>query len=120
MLRLPHAQIFRESLVSDIRVVSEGAQDKDWTKARLLDAFSRASALIHQKHPEELTDKYLAAAVLEIEKDARDLREWLWKHCIFLRDEAFLVQMMFDNPHHFFVSMGKFSDLPPELMAASS
>jgi hypothetical protein len=119
ILRLPAAQIFRESNIPSIKVIIEGAPEKNWTKDRLLQAFSRASAQIHQKHPEDLTNRYLAAAVAEIEKDARELREWLWKHTMDLRGEAFLVQMKFENPEHFLVSIRKVSDIPPEMMAAS-
>jgi hypothetical protein len=61
--------------------------------------FSRASALVHERHPERLTKEALVTELQELERDARDLRHWLWNHIVFLGKEGLLVQMgMFGSP----------------------
>jgi hypothetical protein len=116
MLRLPNAQNIGAPQAG-FQIVFEGAQDKDIAFAQLKSMFSRASELVHERHPERLSEGVIDAELTGIERDARQLREWLWTHIMFLHGEGFLIQMgMFDTPS-FFVSISKESELPPNSMS---
>src|SRR4051794_32612549 len=82
-------------------------------------AWSRASALVHERHPERLDGATVATEITLLEEDARKLKEWLWLHIIFLRGEGFLLQMgQFGTPS-FFVSLTRAGDLPEGMYGAS-
>jgi hypothetical protein len=76
--------------------------------------YSRASSLVHERHPEQLTDTQIESELKAIELDASRLRNWLWLHIMFLRGEGFLVQMGQFGTDSFMVSISKIGDLPDD------
>ncbi|WP_374566045.1 hypothetical protein [Ideonella sp.] len=99
LLRLPQSQRLAPSTDPRYKAISDGRPTADLDAADLQGMFSRASALIHERHPERLSEEGLAIELQELERDARALRHWLWNHIVFLGKEGFLVQMgMFGSP----------------------
>jgi len=99
ILRLPEAQRIAPSSDPRYAVVCEGNSAANIGVAELQRMFSRASALVHERHPERLSLESLNGELLELEKDARALRGWLWNHIVFLGGSGFLVQMgRFETP----------------------
>ena len=110
LLKLPSAQRIGPA-VTGFKVVMEGgagsAAGLDQDVGSLLRMFSRASALIHEHHPERYTEAKILADLQEIEADLRKLREWLWLHIMFLCGKAFLVQMGQYGTASFMVNLTK-------------
>lgn len=100
LLRLPEAQRVVASTDPQYSTVCEGNPSVNLSAEDLQGMFSRASALIHERHPERLSQERLAIELQQLEKDAVALRHWLWSHIVFLRDAGFLIQMgMFGKPN---------------------
>lgn len=93
MLRLPASQRVTSSIDPQYSAVCEGNSSADLSARDLQRMFSRASAILHERHPERLSQEGLAIELQELEKDARALRHWLWSHIVFLGNEGFWVQM---------------------------
>ena len=93
LLRLPEAQRVTPSSDPRYGAVCEGNLPANVRVADLQGVFSRASALVHERHPERLSKEALKEELQELEKDARALRHWLWSHIMFLGGSGFLVQM---------------------------
>lgn len=118
LLHLPAAQRLVKP-VEGYKMVLEGgagaAAGYDIDSTELKQMFSRASGLVHERHPERTTAASLAAETDTLEEDLRRLREWLWLHIMFLRGEGYLIQMGQYGTPSFMVPLSKQSDLPPEL-----
>jgi len=114
LLKLPAAQRLEPPPSPEFKMVLAGAGIYDLDVDRLNAAYSRASALIHERHPERLSADGMALELAAIEQDAEQLRSWLWLHTMFLRGEAFLVQMGQAGTKSFMVSLSRQGDLPPE------
>lgn len=69
------------------------APDRDMSVKQLRAAYSRASALIHERHPERIILEAIEAECTALEEDGRRLRAWLWLHATSLHGEAFLLDM---------------------------
>lgn len=93
LLRLPEAQRVIPSTDPRWQVVCEGNPSANVGATELQKMFSSASALVHERHPERLSQEVLDRELQELEKDARSLRHWLWNHIVFLEGSGFLVQM---------------------------
>ena len=93
LLRLPEAQRVTRSSDPLYQVVCEGNPPANVGATELQKMFSRASALVHERHPERLSQETLKGELQELEKDARSLRHWLWNHIVFFEGSGFLVQM---------------------------
>lgn len=99
LLRLPESQKVSCSSDPAYAVVCEGNPSVNIGVTELQKMFSRASALVHERHPERLSRDGLKQELQELEKDAQTLRHWLWSHIVFLGGSAFLVQMgLFSTP----------------------
>lgn len=112
LLRLPSGQTLEASPSVEFKCVFSGAANQDMKLEELKSAYSRASSLIHERHPERLTDEQILIEGALIEEDARRLRGWLWLHIMFLRGEGFLVQMGQHGTPSFFGSIMRVGDLP--------
>jgi hypothetical protein len=98
LLRLPEAQRVTPSSDPQFGAVCEGNPQANIGVAELQGMFSRASALVHERHPERVSQESLNRELQGLEKDAQYLRQWLWNHIVFLGGSGFLVQMgMFGN-----------------------
>ncbi|MBW8830922.1 MAG: hypothetical protein JF606_16140 [Burkholderiales bacterium] len=93
LLRLPEAQRVTPSSDPRFGAICEGNGPANIGAAKLQGMFSRASALVHERHPERLSQETLKREMQELENDARALRHWLWSHIVFLGGSGFLVQM---------------------------
>lgn len=93
MLELPSAQRASESEDPGYAAVFRGAGPKDLDLAALKTMFSRASAMVHERHPERLTPERVNRELAVLKEDGQRLYEWLWLHIMFLKGEAILVQM---------------------------
>lgn len=93
LLRLPEAQRLSPSSDPAFKAVFEGDPSANIGVTELQRMFSRASALLHERHPERLSQESLIGELQELEKDARSLRHWLWCHIAFLGGRGILVQM---------------------------
>lgn len=93
LLRLPEAQRVTPSSNPLYQIVCEGNPQANVGVTELQKMFSRASALVHERHPERLSLETLKGELQELEKDARSLRHWLWNHIVFFEGSGFLVQM---------------------------
>ena len=67
--------------------------ERDLQPHDLYGIWTRASAHIHERHPERLTKETLEKAVAECGADASKLRSWLWSHRVHHKGQLFLVQM---------------------------
>lgn len=114
LLRLPTAQRFEPPPTREYKAVLAGAAQHDVDIDYLKSAYSRASSLIHERHPEGLTGDAIASELSAIEEDAKRLRSWLWLHIMFLRGEGFLVQMGQFGSASFMVPLTRQGDLPAE------
>ncbi len=114
MLVLPSAQRLEPPPSAEYRIVMAGAGSEDLTLNDLKSMYSRASSLVHERHPEELTRTQIESELSSIERDASRLRSWLWLHIMFLRGEGFLLQMGQFGTESFMVSISKIGDLPDE------
>lgn len=74
--------------------------------------FSRASALLHERHPERLLEAQVIAEREALESDLQRLRDWLWLHVMFLKSKGFLVQMGQHGTPSFMTDLTRLSDLP--------
>lgn len=117
LLRLPSAQRLERSSFLDYKAVFNGAAAQDMDLGQLMDAYARASSLIHERHPERLTPERIASGRAAIEEDAHRLRSWLWLHIMFLKGEGFLIQMGLCGTSSFFVPLTRVGDLPADLRA---
>jgi hypothetical protein len=111
LLELPSAQRL-DPPIGEFNIVLSGVAERNLTVDQLSAAYGRASALIHERHPERLTVTRLQAELSSLEDDARSLRSWLWLHLMHLRGEAFLIQMGMFGTSSFFSSLGRVSGLP--------
>jgi hypothetical protein len=93
LLRLPEAQRVTPSSDPRYGAVCEGNLPANVAVAELQGMFSRASALVHERHPERLSQQTLEVELQGLEKDARALRHWLRSHIVFFCGRGFLVQM---------------------------
>jgi hypothetical protein len=114
MLVLPSAQRLNPPPSDEYKVVIAGAGSEDISLTELKSMYSRASSLVHERHPEQLTDTQIESELKAIELDASRLRNWLWLHIMFLRGEGFLVQMGQFGTDSFMVSISKIGDLPDD------
>ncbi len=115
LLKLPCAQRIEPSPSPEYEAVLAGAGEFDLNAGYLRSAYSRASALVHERHPERLSTSTVVAELAAIEADAERLRSWLWLHIMFLRGEGFLVQMgQFGTPS-FMVPLTREADLPSNI-----
>lgn len=115
LLRLPSAQRIKPPISEDHKFVLEGAGSEDWTLDMLKQAYSRASALVHERHPEQLENNDIRNELDALVQDATKLRSWLWLHMMFLKGEAFYVQMgQFGTPS-FITSLTRLADVPESL-----
>lgn len=96
LLRLPTAQRLGPPQDGFAMILEGGAgaaKGLDLDKDALLGIFSRASALVHERHPERLSGEKVTAELAAVELDYQRLRDWLWLHTMYLTDAAFLIQM---------------------------
>lgn len=93
LLCLPQAQRIDPAPSPGIKVTFRGAGDEDLDLDALKAAYSRASALVHERHPERLDQGTVEGEIALLEEDARRLRAWLWLHITFLKGSAALLQM---------------------------
>jgi hypothetical protein len=114
MLVLPSAQRLEPPPSAEYRIVMAGAGSEDLARDDLKSMYSRASSLVHERHPEQLTSTQIENDLNSIERDASRLRSWLWLHIMFLRGEGFLVQMGQFGTESFMVSIKKMAELPEE------
>ena len=114
MLVLPSAQRLEPPPSDEYRIVIAGAGSEDLSLTELKSMYSRASSLVHERHPEQLTNTQIESELSAIEIDASRLRNWLWLHIMFLRGEGFLVQMGQFGTTSFMGSISKIGDLPDE------
>jgi hypothetical protein len=112
MLSLPRASRPETTTLPDTKFGLRAALSENLSLEQLKAAYSRASALVHERHPEEITAKLDTETVL-IEEDARRLRSWLWLHIMFFPGGMFLVQMGQYGTTSFFTTHRGESDLPP-------
>jgi len=117
LLKLPTAQRVGMPLLG-FQLVLEGgagaAAGLDLDKTNLLEMFSRASSLVHERHPERLTEEKVSSELLAVENDLHRLRGWLWLHTMYLRDSAFLIQMGQYGTSSFFVNLTRSEDIPAD------
>ncbi len=114
LLNLPAAQRIEPSPSSKYKVVLVGAMSENMNRQELDAAYSRASALVHERHPERLTSKAIVEELEAIREDARHLKSWLWLHLMHLRGESFLVQMGQFGSSSFFRPLTRRGDLPAQ------
>lgn len=114
MLKLPHAQRVTPSSDPSYKAVFIGHPSANIGGDELASMYSRASALVHERHPERLTVSVIDEELRGMEDSARRLRDWLWLHIIFHQGEGFLVQMGQFGSASFFGSIGRVGDLPSE------
>jgi hypothetical protein len=121
LLRLPAAQRLDPTPVEGFATSYSGSGDGglaaglDLDVPTLMQMFSRASNLVHERHPERLADAQIEAELAAIEDDLRKLNEWLWLHIMFLRGEGFLVQMGQFGTSSFMVPLTRLSELPADV-----
>ncbi|RWO81627.1 hypothetical protein [Mesorhizobium sp.] len=115
LLRLPNAQRIGEP-TPFARMTLEGgaglAKGLDLDAGTLKAMFSRASALLHERHPERLLEAQVIAEREALESDLQRLRDWLWLHVMFLKSKGFLVQMGQHGTPSFMTDLTRLSDLP--------
>jgi hypothetical protein len=112
MLKLPCACRVAPSIDPIYKAEFNGNGSVDLDREVLESMFSRASALVHERHPERLPEHIVRNELQAIEEDSQRLRDWLWLHMIFHKNELFLVQMgQFGTPS-FFGSAEKVAELP--------
>jgi hypothetical protein len=101
LLHLPSAQRMG-TLEPGFAAVLEGgkgaAAGLDVAPSELLSMYSRASALVHERHPESIVSERLSKELAAIEADLCRLKNWLWLHIMFLSGTGYLVQMVY-KPH---------------------
>lgn len=107
LLRLPEAQRVTPSSDPHYQAVCEGNPSANIGVTELQGMFSRASALVHERHPERVSQEILKSELQVLEKDARELRRWLWQHFVFLGDNGFLVQMGMFGSSSFISLLGR-------------
>lgn len=109
MLELPAAQRF--GIPTNGATVLEGgegaARGLDLSAKELRKIYSRASDIVHEKHPERLTPERVSKDLKNIGADVAKLRAWLWLHIIFLKNAGFLVQMGQFGTESFMVNLSK-------------
>jgi hypothetical protein len=93
LLRLPKAQRVTASPDPRHGAICEGNPSANIGVAELQGMFSRASALVHERHPERLSQEILKRELQGLEKDAQALRHCLWSHIVFFGGSGFLVQI---------------------------
>ncbi|MDM0120428.1 hypothetical protein [Variovorax arabinosiphilus] len=93
LLRLPEAQRVTRSSNPLYGAVCEGNSSKNLGVPELQRMFSRASSLVHERHPERLSQETIKDELQKLEKDAQALRHWLWSHIVFFGGSGFLLQM---------------------------
>jgi hypothetical protein len=114
MLVLPSAQRLEPPPSDEYKIVMAGAGSEDLALNDLKSMYCRASGLVHERHPEQLTSTQIENELNAIVADASRLRSWLWLHIMFLRGEGFLLQMGQFSTASFMVSISKIGDLPDE------
>lgn len=107
LLRLPEANDVLPPSDDTHVAIFQGRPERNLTVAKLKAMYSRASVVIHERHPERLTDQTIAQEVIALEQDVRDLRLWLWTHVTFIQKEAYAIQMNQINAQDFWISLGK-------------
>lgn len=89
------------------------ATEHDMTVDQLRSAYSRASALIHERHPERFLPDAIEAESTALEKDGERLRAWLWLHVVRFEDEAFLLDMERYGTPRFLGRLVPMAEAPP-------
>ena len=89
------------------------APDRNMAVEQLRAAYSRASALIHERHPERFIPETIEAECFALEEDGRRLRAWLWLHVTSLHGEAFLLDMDKHGTNRFLARLVPMSEPPP-------
>jgi hypothetical protein len=104
LLRLPNAQDVRSG-EGGLAAIIMGAGVRDLSLHDLMQTFSLASSIIHERHPEKLSPAVTARLYSEIRTAAAKLDAWLWSHTFFFVDsktkqqKSFLIQMsLFGRP----------------------
>ncbi len=94
--------------------VATGASARNLSAKDLKAAFGLASGIVHERHPERLTNDVVAKMCAEIASTAARLDGWLWNHVThFVRDSrqsAFLVRMGLLGVPGFFAPLTKVGD----------
>lgn len=103
LLRLPEAQTLQLSPTPEFAMILEGAADRNMSSKELEHAYSLASTLIHERHPERLARERVEQEMSDLARYAQRLHGWLWAHCMFFHGEAFLIQMGQAGTSSFFV-----------------
>ena len=107
LLRLPEANDVLPPSDDTHVAILQGRPERNLTAAKLKAMYSRASAIIHERHPERLTDQAIAQELATLEQDVRDLRLWLWTHVTFIQEEAYAIQMDRIHAQDFWISLSK-------------
>lgn len=114
LLRLPQTQRIEPPPSPEFKATFKGAGDEDLHLDTLKAAYSRASALVHERHPERHDQETVEREIALLEEDARRLRAWLWLHITFLGDTAALLQMGQYGTVNFLVRLDRAGPIPPE------
>ena len=115
MLRLPQAQRELPSQSLGYAFVLEGAGHHDLGLTFLKSAYIRASALLHERHPERLGRSAIETEAASLREDACMLRSWLWTHIMFLKGgDAVCIRMDHFGADAFCVGLTRSGDIPSE------
>lgn len=105
LLKLPEAQDIKPPSEPSFAMELHGAQSRNLDLASLKRAYSRASQLVHERHPERLDQAIVASEAIKLAQDAEALRRWLWTHTMFFRGEMILVRMQFPDQARFITQL---------------
>lgn len=105
MLKLPEAQDILTPSDPAYTMEVRGAQSRNLDLSFLKGAYSRASELVHERHPDRLEQAAVASDFRQLSADSLALQKWLWTHTMFFQGEIILVRMAYPDAQRFITEL---------------